>query len=121
MYALLDRADTGHTRALRGQANLLGEELITHSFVVVETVSLVRRRLGAAAAGRLIDEFLPALLVVDVDKDLRERATATFRAAVSTDVSLVDRTSFELMRDRGIRRAFALDADFQAAGFVLVS
>lgn len=121
IYALLDRADAGHPRALRGQQAILRDDLVTHSFVVVETISVVSRRLGPDAAGRLVDDFLPALRIVDVDEPLRARATATFRAAVRSDVSLVDRTSFELMRDMGITRAFALDADFEAAGFVLVS
>ena len=121
IHALLDRGDEGHARAVRGQAAVAGEELLTHGYVVVETVSIVRRRLGADAAARLIDDFLPALRVVDVDEQVRRRALANFRAAVATDVSLVDRTSFEVMRDLGITRAFALDRDFELAGFVLVS
>jgi predicted nucleic acid-binding protein len=35
-------------------------------------------------------------------------------------VSLVDWTSFELMRRQGIERAFALDADFDRQGFATV-
>jgi predicted nucleic acid-binding protein len=101
------------------RAGLHHEELVTHSYAVVETVSLVRRRLGAKAAARLIDEVLPAIEVVDVGPGLRARALAAFRAAVASDVSLVDRTSFELMRERGIRRAWAVDADFEAEGFEL--
>ena len=93
--------------------------MTTHSYVVVETVSLVRRRLGAQAAARLIDEVLPALTIVDVDGQLRARALAAFRAAVGSDVSLVDRTSFEFMRERGIRRVWAVDADFEREGFEL--
>jgi predicted nucleic acid-binding protein len=89
--------------------------------VVVETVSLVRRRLGAEAAARLIDDMLPAINIVDVDEALRGRALAAFRAAVSSNVSLVDRTSFEFMRTLGISRAYALDADFEGEGFELVS
>ncbi len=121
VYALLDRSDVGHERALRGRDLVLGEELVTHAYVVAETVSLVRRRLGPAAAARLIDEFLPALEIVDVDADLRARALTHFRAAVESAVSFVDRTSFECMRDLGIVRAFALDTDFAEAGFELVS
>ena len=121
LYALLDRDDACHERALRARDLLLGEELLTHSYVVVETVSLVRRRLGSDAAARLIDEMLPALNIVDVDETLRARAFAAFRAAVTSHVSIVDRTSFELMRTLGISRAYALDADFEAEGFQLVS
>lgn len=121
IYALLDRADDGHERACRGQEVVLGEQLVTHSYVIVETISLVRRRLGPQATLRLLDEFLPAVEVHDVDEQLRLRAIASFRAAAQTDVSLVDRTSFEFMREQGITRAFAVDADFETAGFELVS
>lgn len=76
---------------------------------------------GPEAAARLIDDFLPALRVVDVDASLRVRALASFRAAVETDVSFVDHTSFECMRQLGITRAYALNDDFTRAGFVLVS
>jgi predicted nucleic acid-binding protein len=120
LYALLDGDDAGHERALRGSKRVLGEELLTHSFVLVETASLVRRRLGAEAAVRLMDEMLPAITIVDVDEALRGRALAAFRAAVSSRVSLVDRTSFEFMRTLGISRAYALDADFESEGFELV-
>jgi len=34
--------DAGHERALLGTERILGEELLTHSYVMVETVSLVR-------------------------------------------------------------------------------
>jgi predicted nucleic acid-binding protein len=119
VYALLDASDSNHERALQATARLLGEELATHSYVVVELVSLVRRRLGADAAARLIDEVLPAFEVTDVDASLRGRAFAAFRAATGSDVSLVDRTSFEFMRQRGISRAWAMDSDFATAGFEL--
>ena len=118
-YALLDAGDSNHERALRATARLLGEELVTHSYVVVELVSLVRRRLGADAAARLIDEVLPAIEVTDVDASLRSRALAAFRATTGSAVSLVDRTSFEFMRQRGISRAWAMDSEFATEGFEL--
>jgi predicted nucleic acid-binding protein len=119
LYGLLDAGDANHARLAASTERLLGDELTTHSYVVVETVSLVRRRLGAQAAARLIDGVLPALTIVDVDGQLRARALAAFRAAVGSDVSLVDRTSFEFMRERGIRRVWAVDADFEREGFEL--
>jgi uncharacterized protein len=119
VYALLDAADSNHERAIGAAERLLGEELVTHSFVVVELVSLVRRRLGAEAASRLIDEFLPAIDIADVDASLRVRALAAFRASTGSAISLVDRTSFEFMRQRRIRRAWAMDADFATEGFEL--
>jgi uncharacterized protein len=119
VYALLDAGDSRHEDATRAADRLLGEELVTHSYVVVELVSLVRRRLGAAAAARLIDDVLPALDVMDVEAGLRLRAMSAFRAAAGSGMSLVDRTSFEIMRERGLRRAWAFDADFGREGFEL--
>ena len=120
VYALLDAGDSNHEHAIRATERLLGEDLVTHSYVVVELVSLVRRRLGADAAARLIDELLPAIDVTDVDATLRARALAAFRASTGSAVSLADRTSFEFMRQRGIRRAWTMDADFTAEGFEAV-
>ncbi len=60
------------------------------------------------------------LFVVDVgpvDADLHAAAIAAFRDTVESSVSLVDRTSFLVMRREGIERAIALDADFRTAGF----
>jgi predicted nucleic acid-binding protein len=119
VYALLDADDARHEDAARAADRLLGETLVTHSYVVVELVSLVRRRLGAAAATRLIDDVLPAFEIVDVDAGLRLRGVSAFRAATGSRVSLVDRTSFEFIRERGIRRAWAFDADFGREGFSL--
>jgi len=119
VYALLDAGDSNHERALRATARLLGEELVTHSYVVVELLSLVRRRLGPDAAARLIDEVLPAIEITDVDASLRSRALAVFRATTSSAVSLVDWTSFEFMRQREISRAWAMDFDFATQGFEL--
>jgi uncharacterized protein len=121
LYALLDADDAGHDRAVRGTEQMIGEQMLTHTYVLVETVSLIHRRLGAIAAARFIDEVLPAIQIVDVDQALRERALAAFRAATASSVSLVDRTSFELMRAAGLDRAFALDADFADEGFQLIS
>jgi predicted nucleic acid-binding protein len=121
LYALLDADDDGHDRAMRGRDAVADDVLVTHGYVVAETISLVRRRLGAEAAVRVIDELLPALDIVDVDGQLREAATRAFRAAVRSSTSFVDQTSFVFMRRQEIVRAWALDAGFATAGFDLVA
>lgn len=75
----------------------------------------------ASALYALLDQLLPVVKIVDVDEGLRRRAIAAFRASVSSNVSLVDRTSFEFMRMLGLSRAYAFDADFESEGFELVS
>lgn len=121
LYALLDADDDGYDRALRGRDAIVDDMLVTHGYVVAETISLVRRRLGPEAAVRVIEELLPALDIVDVDAQLREAATHAFRAAVRSSISFVDQTSFVFMRRHEIVRAWALDADFATAGFELIA
>jgi hypothetical protein len=57
----------------------------------------------ASALYALLDQLLPVVKIVDVDEGLRRRAIAASRASVSSNVSLVDRTSFEFMRTLGLR------------------
>ena len=121
LYALLDRDDRFHSAARTRFAALVGEEIVTHSYVLVEMIALIQRRLGADAVRRFSQDFLPALSTVWVDEATHASGVAALLAALPTDVSLVDFVSFQVMRERGIDRAFAFDEDFQAAGFAVVA
>lgn len=123
LYALLDEADDAHPRArgwLAGPGRDEREILATHSYVVVETVALVKHRLGAQALRVLLDAFLPILSVMYADEHLHSAGISALRAAVNRKPSFVDHVSFEFMRHGGITRAFAFDADFRREGFELV-
>lgn len=52
-----------------------------------------------------------------IDAEVHATGRAALMAANRRDLSLVDGTSFEVMRRRGIRRALALDEDFARQGF----
>lgn len=116
LYARLDRDDLHHGEAVEALARLAGERLLTHSYVVVESVALVRGRLGAAAARTLLTDLLAPVEVAWIDRELHEAATAAFLAARGA-LSLVDCASFEVMRRSGIDAAFAFDRDFARQGF----
>lgn len=121
LYALLDEADTHHPEASDALRRLVGVELVTHSYVVVEACALVGHRLPWAATERLVDGLLPVVDVRSVDADLHATVMATYRRSASASVSLVDHASFALMRLLGIGRAFAYDEDFAREGFELVT
>lgn len=89
----------------------------THGSVLVDVTALVQHRLGMAAVRAPHDAVLPVLEVVWVDRELHRRAVAALLAPDRRDVSLVDRTSFEVMRDRGIEAVFAFDECFAAQSF----
>jgi predicted nucleic acid-binding protein len=90
--------------------------LVTHNYVVLETVALLQRRLGISAVHRLQDLLAP-IEVAWVDEVTHRSAIAALLAASRRDVSLVDRVSFEVMRERGIGEAFAFDPEFAREGF----
>lgn len=117
LYALLDEDDANHDRAQETFGHLRGRELVTHSYVVVEAVALVSRRLGWVAVERLIDGVLPVIRVIQVDEATHAAALRAFRVSRSVGVSLVDQASFAVMRAEGIDQAFAFDRDFATEGF----
>lgn len=120
IYALLDRSDANHAPAAAVLPKLRDHLPLTHSYVVVESVALVQNRLGIDAVRRLLDDLLPAFELRFVGPELHGAAVAALLASGARDVSLVDRVSFELMRDAGLTQAFAFDRHFERAGFTLV-
>ncbi len=120
-YAYLDAADLNHRPARSIMRSLLddGEDLVTHNYVVVETCALVQRRLGGDAVRSFVDALLPVTRITWIDEDAHRRATAALLGSLPGSISLVDWASFTIMRDRGILRAFAFDADFESQGFRL--
>lgn len=120
LYAILDDDEPTHLRALPTWRSLVrSTTLVTHSFVVIECIELVRRRLGPAAVTDLTDRLLPVIDVVWVDESLYAIALESTRAA-GWRQSLVDHTSFIVMRRAGIELAFTYDSDFERAGFGFV-
>lgn len=123
MYAIVDADDANHRAAApRWELMLDGlragvHSAVTHHGVVLEATALMQRRLGLGAVRLLHDELLPAVEIEWIGPDLHARATAALLAANQRGVSLVDWTSFELMRSLGVRTAFAFDDDFEAQGF----
>ena len=117
-YAQLDPDDTNHDRSVRTFGELArNEQLVTHNYAVVETVALVQARLGLDAARAVLRDILPLIEIKWVDASIHEAATIALLAAGRRDSSLVDWTSFEVMRRSNITAAFAFDRDFVRQGF----
>jgi predicted nucleic acid-binding protein len=122
LYALLDRDDANHeqARAVWLELRRRREPLLTHNYVLVETVALAQRRLGVEAVRALRDGLLPLVHSVWVEQELHQRALAATIASRLRNVSLVDWISFEVTRLRGCRAAFAFDDDFAEEGIEVV-
>jgi predicted nucleic acid-binding protein len=120
LFALLDRRDAHHASAGAFWTDPDDEDLVTHAYVVVESVALVRSRLGAAAVVALVDDLLAAIRVEMVDRPLHEGSLADHRRA-GGGTSLVDRVTVAFAARHGIGRAFAYDADLVRAGLASVT
>ena len=75
--------------------------------------------LGHAAACEVVAAIKrsPRYTIVHVEADAENRAFNWLLRHDEREYSFVDATSFETMRERGIRDALAFDQDFEAAGF----
>jgi len=119
LYALLDADDSGHATVAGAWPALRGSKpvLVTTNYVMCESIALVQSRVGLRGVQQLTGEFVPLLHVEWVDPEVHELALRTMLAANRRDLSLVDCTSFLIMRRLGINQAFTLDAHFRDQGF----
>ena len=80
-YALLSDGDTDSEPAARWLDEVAArgdEHLITHNYVLTESIALIHRRLGSALVRTFIDQLLPVCDVRFVDHELHTRATAAY-------------------------------------------
>lgn len=121
IYALADRDDLNHHEALHRFERALeaGHTLLVHNYLILESAALLGRRLGREAARRFLND-VDAFRIRWVDETLHRTAVGRFLKRKG-QVSLVDEVSFLVMREEGIRVAFAFDADFAREGFQLYS
>jgi uncharacterized protein len=115
LYALLDGDDLHHAEAVELWKAATDIDLVVHAYVVVESIALVRSRLGWGGVRALIDDLVPALRTEPVDRALHDRVLADYRAAEG-GTSFVDRVSLAFAKASGIERCFAFDRDLEAAG-----
>ena len=122
LLAFLDADQPRHADTVEAWRQAIDDRdrLVTSNYVLVEVVALVQRRLGFDALRALAGDLLPLVETLWIDEDLHAAATAALFTAGRRRLSLVDCTSFELMRRHGITHALSLDTDFSRQGFRLL-
>lgn len=120
LYAALDGEDERHERVVETFRTLVDEALLTHNYVIAESAALIERRLGKRHARHLVAHLLAPIETVWIDEPTHNTAASAYVATAASGPSLVDFASFEVMRNRGVTQAFALDRDFADAGFELI-
>lgn len=119
--ALLDADEANHASAAETWRALVSgdEPVYTTNYVAVETISLLRHRAGVRAVRRFCEDILAFVEIAWVDEQVHERAIAMVLASSRRGPSLVDCTSFEIMRRLRIPAAIAFDRHFAEWGYGL--
>lgn len=119
-----DAADPAHdpVSAARDRALEAGKMLVTTDFVVDETLTLIRLRLGLAAAEAWWEQIdgSARLRWELIDIDRFEKARGLFFSYRDKDFSFTDRTSFIVMRELKLTHAITTDRHFRQMGFQMV-
>lgn len=119
--ACADRNDPAYAKCVgvRDRRLRVGFLLITTDYVLDETLTLLRLRLGLAAAREWWERISqsPRVTIADIDAELRHRAMDWFFGYEDKDFSFTDCTSFAFMRQEKIREALTTDRHFRQAGF----
>lgn len=115
-YAAADGNDPDHRRAREILGS--GERLLTTDHVLAETWTLIRNRIHYRAANRFWGELRSGIAHIEpvglADLDVAWQIGLDWK---DQDFSLIDRTSFAVMRRLGIEQAASFDDHFAVFRF----
>jgi hypothetical protein len=122
--ACADGADTAHQAscAARDAALEAGRMLVTTDYVADETLTLLRLRLGVAAAEAWWEQVdrSPRLRWEQIDHERFEKARQLFFRYRDKKFSFTDCTSFVVMRELRLTDVLSTDRHFRQMGFQIL-
>jgi len=122
--ACADGADTAHQAscAARDAAREAGRMLVTTDYVADETLTLLRLRLGVAAAEAWWEQVdrSPRLRWEQIDHERFEKARQLFFRYRDKKFSFTDCTSFVVMRELRLTDVLSTDRHFRQMGFQIL-
>jgi predicted nucleic acid-binding protein len=122
--AMADAADPAHlaSRLARDEYLRGGGILVSTDYVMDETLTLIRIRLGLRATSDWWDQVdgSSRLRWEGIDPARAEKARTWFFQWKDKDFSFTDCTSFIVMKELRIRRALTTDGHFRQAGFEII-
>lgn len=123
LFALLVKNDYMHIRAEKNFEYFAENKirLITSSFVLVETIALLQRRVSLEAVQDFYTRIYPLLEIIWVGEDLYTRSIQRLILFKTEDISLVDCLSFEIMEAQEITHAFTFDKHYEDQGFTIAA
>jgi len=123
--ALTDLKDKNHTKAgnLFNKINDKGYFLATSDYILDETLTLLRFKLGHPAAVMFGEDLLSSKVcqVFEIDQKIKQKAWDIFVKFDDKNFSFTDCTSFALIGELGIKSVFAFDVHFKQYGLNIFS
>ena len=121
--ALDDESDQYHEEALQFREQVLRKkryEVIATSYILDETLTLIRFRIGIKASIDFSKKLRRSevVTIAQVSREIEEKALDLFEMYDDKDFSFTDCVSFVVMQEMGIKEAFAFDHHFNQIGFV---
>lgn len=123
-YAVKDLSDQHYAEAVAFMKQVQKSpslRLVTSNFIVDESLTLIRMKLGHQAAiqfGRQIRES-KIVEVIYITEAIEEQAWQIFTKYSDKDYSFTDCTSFAVMEERSLVNAFTFDKHFAQHGLVM--
>ncbi len=123
-YASKDPSDKNNQKAkvfLEQIKNDLTSTLITSNFVLDETITIIRMKLGHDAAVQFGQQILKSdiIEVINISEKIEKNAWTIFVKYADKYFSYTDCTSFAIMEELGLTHAFAFDKHFAQYGLVV--
>ena len=120
--AVLNANDQFHPAAKKAWDDMLitNISLFTSNYVVLETTALLQHRFGMDALRLFENDILAVVEIFWVDETIHKQGMSALLAANRHNLSLVDCTSFEIIRQIGLDKAFTFDSHFREQGFEII-
>ena len=120
--AVLNANDRFHPPAKSAWDEMLlsGASLFSSNYIILETIALLQHRFGIEALRLFESDILPVVEIVWVDETIHKQGMSALLAANRNNLSLVDCTSFEIMRLIGLDYVFTFDSHFREQWFEII-
>lgn len=122
LIAFMDSDDEFHNRSTRIFSKLINENsmLITTNYIMLEAIIILKGRFGLEAVESFNNNVMPSIKVYWINEEIHNIGVNNIIIANKIKVSLVDYTSFEVMKKLDIEKAFSFDNHFKSFGFDLI-
>lgn len=124
-YAMEVQVDINHEDALKVKTDIAKNRYgtpITSNYIINETLTLLRFKAGHQEAVAFKDKIdgSKSIKIIRIEESTDNSAWNIFKKHQDKELSIVDCTSFVIMKELGIKTGFAFDQHFAQMKFKVV-